>query len=410
MNKQLLTVLAERISAAYASDKVKPAWTPFELADEMLNQIGLHGSILVISDLGFIPALKRRGADLSAVTFVAHTAEQADLADQMGVGRVIQTGYNDPIKELEAQLVGLKFDIVVGNPPYQPAQEPGKTFSGAKLWPQFIDLADRVTKEGGVFSLITPQGWLRPSRVNRSYKTVFNQEVLFVSCGIDGKVFGSGVGTIVGYFVTRKAARAETYRLRISDGTEITAQNDGVTLYPNTSFKGVDLGILQKTINSGAAPLQLEHVFYPAKLGFSDSPSSDFKYPAFLEANRVVYLKDQHVSARKKLVVFRILRRSKGLLVLQTRIDSEHAVMSDHGIHPYILESDTVNVEHVEAYLQSKLVRFLISLFSATAHMPLEVLRLIPQIDFSRRFTDEELFAHFDLGDAEIERITSTVK
>ena len=119
MNTAILQVLAERISAAYATDTVKPVWTPFELAEQMLSAIKLDGSILVLSDLGFLPVLKSRGVGLDQITFVAHTPEQELLATQMRVGRVLQVGYNDPIKELEKQLMGFKFDIVIGNPPYQ---------------------------------------------------------------------------------------------------------------------------------------------------------------------------------------------------------------------------------------------------------------------------------------------------
>jgi hypothetical protein len=147
MNTAILQILAERINVAYAADTVKPAWTPFELAEQMLSRIKLDGSILVLSDLGFLPVLKSRGASFDRITFVAHTPEQELLANQMRVGRVLQVGYNEPIKELEQQLMGLKFDVVVGNPPYS-----GKT----DIHYKFLHLTGIHSTDASVHAYVVP--------------------------------------------------------------------------------------------------------------------------------------------------------------------------------------------------------------------------------------------------------------
>jgi len=51
-----------------------------------------------------------------------------------------------------------KFDVVVGNPPFQPpSKREGQ--SGAKLWHKFIFLSFKITKDNGLISLITPAHW-----------------------------------------------------------------------------------------------------------------------------------------------------------------------------------------------------------------------------------------------------------
>jgi hypothetical protein len=415
MNQALIDSIRKDLDALHVNDGVKSVYAPFEtLGADMVSRLpSVQGEILVVSDAGLLVAvlqrLRRERLPFDKVRFLCHTEPLQNFGSQLGVRTtlVCYNQLNDLFKKAD---MGLKFDVVVGNPPYQPAQEGGKTFSGAKLWPQFIELANKLTKDGGVFSLITPQGWLRPSRINRSYKAVFGQEVLMVSCGIDGSVFGSGASIMVGYFVVRKGPKADTYVLRIADGTESIAKNDGVTLLPNMAFKNVDHGILSKTINSGLPKLQLENDFYLAKHGFSKVPTQSAKFPAYLEANRVVYIEKPHASAVEKLIVFRILKRAKHLLVLQTRMDSDHSIIADHGIHPYIVAKPDIELVHVEAYLQSKLVRYLISLFSASAHMPLEVLRLLPTIRFDQAVSDEELFKKFKLTKDEISRVLEVVK
>jgi hypothetical protein len=49
----------------------------------------------------------------------------------------------------------MKFDVVVGNPPYQNSGVAGN-FS---LWPSFIDLSIRHVKDGGYVALVVPQTW-----------------------------------------------------------------------------------------------------------------------------------------------------------------------------------------------------------------------------------------------------------
>lgn len=368
--------LNEMLQWAHECDEVKPVFTPFaSLGKEIIEKLPTtQGSILVLSDGGLLVALllNNRAAN---ITFVAHTNRQAEFARQVGVTKIIQVGYNDPIKELEKCLMGMKFDIVVGNPPYQPPQD-GGTFSGSKLWPRFIAMAHDLTTDGGIFSLITPQGWLRAAKTNKPYQYVFNNEVLFVRAGIPGSVFGEGVATVVGYFITRKAARSEKFKLQCSDG-EMTLLNDGSALIPNIPFTLADFAVISKVTES-PNKLPLCYDFVNSKLGFSVERTEEFSVPAYLEANRKVFIKDTHKSQGRKLIVFRILKRAKSRLVFQTRIDEGTAVIADHGIHPYILESSLpagVTLEKLDEYLQSEDIQKVVNLFAATAHMPLNVLQ-----------------------------------
>ena len=55
----------------------------------------------------------------------------------------------------------MKFDIVVGNPPFQPPviNTGDRKGSGNKLWPKFIELSFEITHEKSYISLITPSNW-----------------------------------------------------------------------------------------------------------------------------------------------------------------------------------------------------------------------------------------------------------
>jgi len=52
--------------------------------------------------------------------------------------------------------MGMQFDVVIGNPPYQDSSSAAKN---VKLWPKFIKLSVGLLKSGGYISLVTPGSW-----------------------------------------------------------------------------------------------------------------------------------------------------------------------------------------------------------------------------------------------------------
>ena len=64
----------------------------------------------------------------------------------------------------------MKFDVIVGNPPYQSTESSGK-----KLWPFFVETSWQILKPGGYLAMVTPATWVtRPQ--GRSYKHI-TQEI-----------------------------------------------------------------------------------------------------------------------------------------------------------------------------------------------------------------------------------------
>lgn len=59
-------------------------------------------------------------------------------------------------EELEDKMSKKKFDLVVGNPPYQ---NPGKT-KGQKIWYRIAQVAHQICKDGGEVILLTPNSWM----------------------------------------------------------------------------------------------------------------------------------------------------------------------------------------------------------------------------------------------------------
>ena len=168
--KQTLTPIQKRalfdsfqtdLDAVYKDDLVKPVCAPFStLGAKMVDKLPSTGTVLVISDLGLLATVRRK-FKAENVTFAAHTEAQEKFAQIFNV-KTLQIGYNNSINELEKQLMGMKFDIIVGNPPYK---------AGMHL--KFLELCFDSLSEDGEMIFVHPAEWLvqkRDTRVSRKYK------------------------------------------------------------------------------------------------------------------------------------------------------------------------------------------------------------------------------------------------
>jgi 16S rRNA G966 N2-methylase RsmD len=83
------------------------------------------------------------------------------------VNHLTRRGFkNTRHKDFLNEIINMKFDVVLGNPPYQLKVGPNKTES---LWNKFVKKSFQVCKENGYVSLIHPNGW---RNIDGKYKDV----------------------------------------------------------------------------------------------------------------------------------------------------------------------------------------------------------------------------------------------
>jgi hypothetical protein len=95
----------------------------------------------------------------------------------------------------------MKFDVIVGNPPYQ---DSGKTQGkNSSLWTKFIITSNGLIKENGYISFIVPISWIAPSESQKNeLKDVFFKNNL-VYLNTECKNFFN-VGSTFSYFIIKK--------------------------------------------------------------------------------------------------------------------------------------------------------------------------------------------------------------
>ena len=125
--------------------------TPRELCKEITSKIDVQNrNILVLYNIEFVLTLVYDfDVDPNNITFLSdHTSKSLYVS---------MTGVKSIITNLEA--TQMKFDVVIGNPPYKFGNEKGGKSS---LWRRIVSQAWSLTNKDGAMAMVTPNFQIRP--------------------------------------------------------------------------------------------------------------------------------------------------------------------------------------------------------------------------------------------------------
>lgn len=183
----------------------------------------------------------------------------------------------------------MKFDVIVGNPPYQSSDD-----SGGALWQKFANKAfNDLVKDNGYVALIHPPSFIGKhlsSGKGKSDYTVFanNQiEELHILDDFNKNKHFTGVGTRICWYVARKTNPVNQTKIVGYNGNNIYKFDDyfaNVTCLPN-SIDDISMSIHKKLVS--AAPLkfiqkrELHYYSMKKRNAVSEVESKDFKYKSY---------------------------------------------------------------------------------------------------------------------------------
>jgi hypothetical protein len=149
-----------------------------------------------------------------------------------------------------------KFDVVVGNPPYQDSV--GDKGNTEPLWDKFVKKTFSFLSENGYLSMVHPSGWRSPDgRFRYIYDLFINKQILFLSLNDfkEGlKVFG--VGTNFDFYCIKNTVNDLKHLTKINDqdGNEIILNISLLPFIPNGMFE-----IFIKLIGSNDNKVRILH-------------------------------------------------------------------------------------------------------------------------------------------------------
>jgi len=309
-------------------------------------------------------------------------------------GSFLDAGFDKHMKEVW----GIeKFDIIVGNPPYQDSTDTkGKT--AATLWPRFIQKGiESCIKVGGYFLFITPISWMSPGNQlirNRTMPVYFNSNE-FLYLNMDCAKYFNKVGSYFSYYLL-KIRNKYNEEIKIKIKTSIQTK-DGLI-----EFDFSDLDFIPKPDNKETLSI-VSKVFSlkeKIKLNSSSLTRSDKSWVSKIKDDKHIY----HIRHTNSEELYSSIKpESFGIKKVILNSTGNFNPTYDDGNKGTSQITRWVEVENEKNgirfinYLNSKIVQFVLASCRWSGAASKVVFEQIPQIDINRELDDEQLFEYFGL-------------
>lgn len=356
-------------------------------------------------------------------------------------GRCVQCGasqakYDRPGREAHAyafihginpeELFRMKFDVIIGNPPYQ-LDDGGNGASASPIYHKFVQAAKKLNPS--YISFIIPARWytggkgleeFRSSMLSDSRISILVDYHDSRECFPDVDIAGG-----VCYFLWERSKIASSCKvvnvLGDKTNTDMRSLNE---VKPFVRFNQA-LSIIRKikrqsatycdALVSSRKPFGLDTTIQPLPKGDN---TVRLRYRGGTGNFSLAEVRAHREWVPKwKVIVSRLTAEHAG----QVDKDGRRGILSSLGILPphhvctetYLVAGvfDTENEAlSFQTYLKSRIVRFLIAQIAVTQQLSKVCFSLVPQQDFSEVWTDEKLYRKYGLTAEEIAFIERMIK
>lgn len=303
----------------------------------------------------------------------------------------------------------MKFDVVVGNPPYEATGENGRKDQASNLWSKFTQKGMDLVTEDGYLSFITPASWLSPAadigkgKSGLRFVDEYFKKLETIAINVNECARHFAVGSTFSYFVVKntKSAKFSTKIITPSESYNIDIRK--VNFLPKT-MNQLAISINSKFLDSKKKFGIIGNNLPETKVDSVKEMTAEFKVPAYHTSGKggtYWYLEKPIATAAKPKVIVSISGNYNPIYDLGGMSFTGMCVVY------YLKDNDTM--DSIRSFLDSKLVKFILDENKYTGWVS-PVISDLPNVDKTKIWTDHELYQHFGLTQEEIEYIESTVK
>lgn len=291
----------------------------------------------------------------------------------------------------------MKFDIIVGNPPYQDSSTKRKS---SPLWMEFTKLSIGLLKPNGYLGWVIPKTWLSP---NKSYELLSPKKFIYVNLDVD-RHFRVGC-SISAFLLKNEIGNGEIEFITETESKiKVNVQDYG---FLPSKINDVSLSLVKKFFFGSHVrlPVLLDSSTsvhpYATNIKTSAEKTDECKYKLFHTNAQTVYgsVKNKNHHQPK---------------VMMTMSGYQYPIYSDDcstsQIVPFILVADECEGKKMVSLLSSKLFQGMMNICKYSGFALIKVLRQLPSVPLTHEYTDQELYELFGLTDEEIAYVESHVK